>query len=48
MTFTIDKNNSPKNILIQGKPLDIDKIYYVVSSDYLINGGDNMNFFKKE
>lgn len=47
MTFTIDKNNAAKNILVQGKPLEKDKIYYVVSSDYLINGGDNMNFFKK-
>jgi hypothetical protein len=47
MTFTIDKNNVAKNILVQGKPLEKDKIYYVVSSDYLINGGDNMNFFKK-
>jgi hypothetical protein len=22
-------------------------VYYVVTSDYLANGGDNMNFFKK-
>lgn len=47
MTFTIDKNNVAKNIMIQGKTLENDKIYYVVSSDYLINGGDNMTFFKK-
>lgn len=47
MTFTIDKNNTPKNILIQGKPLDNEKIYYVVTSDYLSNGGDKMDFFKK-
>ncbi|RTY95097.1 5'-nucleotidase C-terminal domain-containing protein [Flavobacterium sp. GT3R68] len=47
MTFTIDKNNAPKNILIQGKPLDSGKIYYVVTSDYLSNGGDKMDFFKK-
>ena len=47
LTFTIDKNNQPKNILIQGKPLDATKIYYVVTSDYLSNGGDNMIFFKK-
>lgn len=47
MTFTIDKNNKPKNILIQGKPLVEDRIYYVVTSDYLSNGGDKMVFFKK-
>lgn len=47
MTFSIDKNNAPKTILVQGKPLEINKTYYVVTSDYLANGGDNMVFFKK-
>lgn len=47
LTFTIDKNNVPKNIFINGKAIVKDKIYYVVTSDYLINGGDNMLFFKK-
>ena len=47
LTFTIDKNNLPKNILVQGKTLEKDKIYYVGTNDYLANGGDNMNFFKK-
>ena len=47
MTFTIDKTNKPQNILVQGKPLDNDKIYYVVTSDYLSYGNDNMLFFKK-
>ena len=46
MTFTISKENQPINILVQGKPLEKDKIYYVVTSDYLSNGGDNMTFFK--
>lgn len=45
--FTITKENSSKDILIQGKPLETDKIYYVVTNDYLANGGDNMTFFKK-
>ncbi len=45
--FTIDKNNQPKNIIIQGITLDIEKIYYVITSDYLSNGGDKMDFFKK-
>ncbi len=47
LTFSIDKDNQPKNILVKGNPLDSNKIYYVVTSDYLSNGGDNMLFFKK-
>lgn len=47
MTFTIDKNSTAKNIMIQGKALENDKTYYVVTSDYLSNGGDKMDFFKK-
>jgi 2',3'-cyclic-nucleotide 2'-phosphodiesterase (5'-nucleotidase family) len=47
MTFTIDKNNQPKNVLIGGNPLDTNKIYYVATSDYLSYGNDNMLFFKK-
>lgn len=47
MSFTIDKNSKAKNILIHGKALDEAMIYYVATSDYLANGGDNMNFFKK-
>ncbi|GEP50856.1 hypothetical protein FNO01nite_15280 [Flavobacterium noncentrifugens] len=47
MTFTIGKDNVAKSIMIQKKPFDINATYYVVTSDYLINGGDNMNFFKK-
>lgn len=45
--FTITKDNHPKNILIQGKPIDVSKNYFVVTNDYLANGGDNMFFFKK-
>ncbi|MEL1242908.1 5'-nucleotidase [Flavobacterium sp. DGU11] len=36
-----------KDITIQGKPLDISKIYNVATSDYLSGGGDNMAFFKR-
>ncbi|WP_298118951.1 5'-nucleotidase C-terminal domain-containing protein [Flavobacterium sp.] len=45
--FTITKNNLPKDILIQEKPLDNSKSYFIVTNDYLANGGDNMTFFKK-
>jgi 2',3'-cyclic-nucleotide 2'-phosphodiesterase (5'-nucleotidase family) len=47
MTFTIDKNNQPTAILVNKIPLDINKIYYVATSDYLSFGNDNMLFFKK-
>lgn len=46
ITFTISKSKIAKNILVQGKPVEPDKIYYVATSDYLSNGGDNMIFFK--
>jgi 2',3'-cyclic-nucleotide 2'-phosphodiesterase (5'-nucleotidase family) len=47
MSFTIDKDNKAKNIKVKNEVLQLDKTYYVVTSDYLSNGGDNMNFFKK-
>lgn len=47
ISFTIDKDNKPTKILIQGKPFDQESTYNVGTNDYLANGGDNMNFFKK-
>jgi len=41
----IGKDNTIKKVLIQGQPLDDDKIYFVATNDYLIQGGDNMIFF---
>ncbi len=35
-----------KKILIKGEPIDENKNYWVVTSDYLANGGDNYMFFK--
>lgn len=32
---------------IKGEPIVVNKIYRVVTSDYLANGGDNMSFFEK-
>lgn len=34
------------NLRINNTPLDTSKTYFVLTSDYLQNGGDNMNFFK--
>jgi 2',3'-cyclic-nucleotide 2'-phosphodiesterase (5'-nucleotidase family) len=47
ITFTIGKDKLAKNILVQGKPVEKEVLYYVATNDYLSNGGDNMNFFKK-
>jgi 2',3'-cyclic-nucleotide 2'-phosphodiesterase (5'-nucleotidase family) len=46
MTFRIEGDQAV-DILIDGKPLKKGGVYHVVTSDYLSNGGDNMNFFKK-
>ncbi|WP_300569216.1 5'-nucleotidase [Flavobacterium sp.] len=46
ITFTIDLNNEGQDIRIKDQPLNLEKSYFVVTSDYLANGGDNMNFFK--
>ncbi|MGS2760856.1 5'-nucleotidase C-terminal domain-containing protein [Sinomicrobium sp. M5D2P9] len=45
MQLTLGKDGKVKKILIAGKPLDKNKHYYIATSDYLMNGGDNMNFF---
>ncbi|WP_166925182.1 5'-nucleotidase C-terminal domain-containing protein [Flavobacterium poyangense] len=47
MTFTISKDKTPTNILVQGKPLDLNKVYYVATNDYLASAGDSMKFFLK-
>lgn len=38
---------SYKSISVQDKSLDLNETYYVATNDYLYNGGDSMNFFKK-
>jgi len=42
----ISKDGSNYQFSINNKPLDASKTYYVLTHDYLQNGGDNMNFFK--
>ena len=34
-------------VLIHSEPIDQKKTYYILTSDYLANGGDNMSFFLK-
>ena len=47
MTLHITKKGILKKLLIQGKPLSLNNVYNVATSDYLLNGGDRMDFFKK-
>lgn len=46
MQITLTPTGELKSIMIQGKPLDTKRNYFVATSDYLVSGGDNMVFFK--
>lgn len=47
MTFTITANGTPKDIKVNNEPIVLDKVYNLVTNDYLASGGDKMEFFKK-
>lgn len=47
MKILLDTNGAVKNVTVQGRKIGRDNIYHVATSDYLSNGGDNMEFFKK-
>ena len=40
------KGNKPIDVFVNGKAFDETKDYWVVTSDYLANGGDSYTFFK--
>lgn len=44
--FTDTDETNVIDLLVNGKPIEDTKIYYVATSDYLANGGDSMNFFR--
>lgn len=46
MQIVINANNQLISLTIQGKTFDLNKNYYVATSNYLVTGGDNMGFFK--
>ncbi|SFD29174.1 5'-nucleotidase C-terminal domain-containing protein [Algibacter pectinivorans] len=46
LKLTLDKNYHVIEAKIKGKEIVNNQTYYVATSDYLYNGGDNMNFFK--
>jgi 2',3'-cyclic-nucleotide 2'-phosphodiesterase (5'-nucleotidase family) len=47
LKIVIDANDNLEEATISGKPVDYNKSYYVLTNDYLLNGGDRMDFFKK-
>ena len=40
------ENNKAVNVLIQGQAIELDKVYQMVSTDYLLNDGDKYNMPK--
>ncbi|UMB53898.1 5'-nucleotidase C-terminal domain-containing protein [Lutibacter sp. A64] len=44
--FNLAITKNGYSLKINNKPLENDKTYFVLTSDYLQNGGDSMNFFK--
>lgn len=47
LSIAVDENWNLKAYSIGGKKIEISDYYYIATSDYLVNGGDNMNFFQK-
>lgn len=46
LKLVVDKDFNVIESKIKGEALSPNKTYYVATSDYLYNGGDNMSFFK--
>ncbi len=46
MQLTLNNDQSIHQVSVQGQPINDSKSYYVATSDYLVNGGDNMAFFR--
>ena len=45
--ISVSLNSANSTLILNGKPTHPDSVYYLVTSDYLANGGDNMNMLKK-
>ncbi|MGZ2371146.1 5'-nucleotidase C-terminal domain-containing protein [Ancylomarina sp. YFZ004] len=41
------KGDQAVDVKVGGQKLDLNKIYHIISIDYLVNGGDGMNSFDK-
>ena len=46
LNIVLDKDYHVFSATIKGKEIETDKVYYIATSDYLYNSGDNMYFFK--
>lgn len=46
MQIVLDKNGSLESVDIQGEPFDENRNYFVGTSDYLVQGGPSIGFFK--
>ncbi|MGB6267934.1 MAG: 5'-nucleotidase [Olleya sp.] len=46
LKLTLDSDFNIKEALINKKPIEKDRVYYVATNDYLYNGGDRMTFFQ--
>lgn len=40
------KNSKATDIIIGGRPLNVNAYYNIVNSDYIVNGGDNCDMLK--
>lgn len=47
INMEIKSDKTPGKVLIKGMPFDSTRNYQVATSDYLANGGDKMEFFRK-
>lgn len=47
LKIELDTEGNLKNALINAQPIDYTKSYYVLTNDYLMNGGDRMDFFQQ-
>jgi len=47
ISIVLDNNYNLLNATINGEKIDQERVYHVATSDYLLKGGDQMNFFKK-
>ena len=46
LQIILENDDQLSSVNIQGQPFNEKRTYYVATSDYLANGGDNMGFFK--
>lgn len=46
LNMKVDKDGSPTDIMIAGKPIDLSKTYIMALPDYVANGGGGCDFLK--